>query len=220
MPWTRKSELPSLQRLFRYHLPSPRALPAASSRSRRHRRSNRFSPSAIDHDEKFNEATHLQYTVSHDGSWMNDLWGGFNWRYDSGQVAGSTPCYGVNDLNSPCGSSSVTLPNGQPGVAMVDTNLPPYKNPVTGIAEGLPLTADEEFQAGFTCNGGKATPTQSPACSLPGQSVHFEPDQHSRAQRWRQRSQPAAHRAAQPLRCVHWQEQYLSTKSATKWTST
>jgi hypothetical protein len=118
-------------------------------------------PFRIDHDEKFNEATHLQYTVSHDGSWMNDLWGGFNWRYDSGQVAGSTPCYGVNDLNSPCGSSSVTLPNGQPGVAMVDTNLPPYKNPVTGIAEGLPLTADEEFQAGFTCNGVKATPTQA-----------------------------------------------------------
>ena len=118
-------------------------------------------PFRIDHDEKFNEATHLQYTVSHDGSWMNGLWGGFNWRFDSGLVAGSTPCYGVTDPNSPCGNSSITLPNGQPGIAMVDTNLPPYMNPVTGKAEGLPLTADEEFQAGFACNGVKATPTQA-----------------------------------------------------------
>jgi hypothetical protein len=27
---------------------------------------------------------------------------GFNWRYDSGLVAGETPCYGVTDPNSPC----------------------------------------------------------------------------------------------------------------------
>ena len=34
-------------------------------------------PFRIDHDEKFNETTHLQYTVSHDNSWMNGMWGGF-----------------------------------------------------------------------------------------------------------------------------------------------
>jgi hypothetical protein len=115
-------------------------------------------PFRIDHDEKFNETTHLQYTLSHDGSWFNGLWGGFNWRYDSGLVAGSTPCYGVTDVNSPCGNSSVTLPGGQPGIAMVDTNIAP--GPATN---GVPLalTADEEFQAGFMCNGQKATPTQA-----------------------------------------------------------
>jgi hypothetical protein len=114
-------------------------------------------PFRIDHDEKFNETTHLQYTVSHDGSWVNGLWGGFNWRFDSGLVAGSTPCYGVTDPNTPCGNSSTTL-NGQPAIAMLDTNIPP--GPATN---NLPvaLTADEEFQAGFACNGVRATPTQA-----------------------------------------------------------
>jgi hypothetical protein len=40
----------------------------------------------IDHDEKFNETTHLQYQP-----WKHGPWLGFNWRYDSGLVAGSVP---------------------------------------------------------------------------------------------------------------------------------
>jgi hypothetical protein len=117
-------------------------------------------PFRIDHDEKFNQTTHLQYTVSHDGSWVNGLWSGFNWRYDSGLVAGATPCYGVTDPNSPCTNSSTTL-GGQPAIAMVDTNIPPTTNPVTATSVYQPLNADEEFQAGFACNGVKATPTQA-----------------------------------------------------------
>ena len=101
-------------------------------------------PFRIDHDEKFNQTTHLQYTLSHVGM-LSGLWGGFNWRYDSGLVAGNAPCYGTTDPNSPCGATSTTL-NGQPAIAMVD-------------ATGIPLTADEEFQAGFMCNGQRATPT-------------------------------------------------------------
>jgi hypothetical protein len=115
-------------------------------------------PFRIDHDEKFNQTSHIQYTLNRKGR-MNGLWGGFNWRYDSGLVAGSTPCYGVTDPNTPCGNSSVTMADGQPGIAMVDTNIPPTANPVTGVMTALPLTADEEFQAGFSCNGVKATPT-------------------------------------------------------------
>jgi hypothetical protein len=114
-------------------------------------------PFRIDHDEKFNQTTHVQYTLSR-GKPLNGLWGGFNWRYDSGQVAGSTPCYGVTDPNTPCGNSSTML-NGQPAIAMVDTNIPPTINPVTMASVALSLTADEEFQAGFACNGVKATPT-------------------------------------------------------------
>jgi hypothetical protein len=116
-------------------------------------------PFRIDHDERFNQTTHLQYTLKHDG-FLNRTWGAFNWRYDSGLVAGSTPCYGITDPNTPCANSSTTL-NGQPAVAMVDTNIPPSTNPVTGSPVALPLTADEEFQAGFACNGVKATPTQA-----------------------------------------------------------
>jgi hypothetical protein len=124
-------------------------------------------PFRIDHDEKFNETTHLQYKVSRDGSWMDGLWGGFNWRFDSGLVAGSTPCYGLTDPadpgvtnppNSPCANSTTTTASGAPGIAMVDTNIVP--GPATNNVP-LPLTADEEFQAGFACNGVKATPTQA-----------------------------------------------------------
>jgi hypothetical protein len=105
-------------------------------------------PFRIDHDEKFNQTSHLQYTLAQ-GKYLKGLWGGFNWRYDSGQVAGNAPCYGTSDPNSPCLASSATL-NGAPAISMVDS---------TGVA----LTADEEFEAGFICNGQKATP----AAALP-----------------------------------------------------
>jgi hypothetical protein len=41
----------------------------------------------IDHDEKFNQTTHLQYQPP----WKRSPWIGFNWRYDSGLVAGAVP---------------------------------------------------------------------------------------------------------------------------------
>jgi hypothetical protein len=99
-------------------------------------------PFRIDHDEKFNQTTHLQYTFSR-GKLLNGLWGGFNWRYDSGMVAGSVPCYNPlsNDPNSACGATSTTL-NGQPAVNLSG------------------LTADEEAQAGLMCNGQPAKVNQ------------------------------------------------------------
>jgi len=95
-------------------------------------------PFRIDHDEKFNETTHVQYQP-----WRNGPWLGFNWRYDSGLVAGASPCYGIGATNN-C-PQSITL-GGQPAVMMTDPN-------------GIPFSADQEFQAGFTCNGVHATPT-------------------------------------------------------------
>jgi hypothetical protein len=116
-----------------------------------------YYPFRIDHDEKFNQTTHLQYTLP-GHKMLGGLWGGFNWRFDSGLVAGSTPCYDTTDPNTSCANSSTTL-NGAPAIAMVDNNIPPTTNPVTGANVFLPLTADEEYQAGFECNGQKATPT-------------------------------------------------------------
>ena len=55
----------------------------------------------IDHDEKFNQTTHLQYQP-----WKRGPWVGFNWRYDSGLVAGAVPCFAPT---ATCGSS--TRPN-------------------------------------------------------------------------------------------------------------
>jgi hypothetical protein len=130
-------------------------------------------PFRIDHDEKFNQTTHLQYTLSR-GKLLNGLWGGFNWRYDSGLVAGSAPCYSPTDSNTACLNSSFApnspigsngLPtttatlNGQPAVVLVDNNIPLTINPVTGGTVYLPLTPDEEFQAGLSCGGVKATGT-------------------------------------------------------------
>ncbi len=123
-----------------------------------------YYPFRIDHDERFNEQTHFQYTLRNDG-WWNGLWAGFNWRFDSGLVAGSTPCYSPTDPNTACPNSSFApdgapaMLNGQPAVVLVDNNIPFSANPVNGENVYLPLTADEEFQSGLACNGDKATPT-------------------------------------------------------------
>jgi hypothetical protein len=92
------------------------------------------TPFRIDHDEKFNLTTHLQYQPWKTGPWM-----GFNWRYDSGLVAGQTPCYGGN-------CAQTTSLNGQPAIAMTDSF-------------GNPLTADQEFESGLFCGSIHATPT-------------------------------------------------------------
>jgi len=56
----------------------------------------------IDHDEVFNQTTHLQYQPKKNWPWI-----GFNWRYDSGLAAGPVPCAGGNCANGPNGSDTV-----------------------------------------------------------------------------------------------------------------
>jgi len=90
-------------------------------------------PFRIDHDEAFNMTLHMQYQPSKVWPWI-----GFNWRYDSGLVAGAVPCYGVLPFNN-C-PASTTLPDG---AAAVD---------LSG------LSADQQFQAGLFCGTVKATP--------------------------------------------------------------
>ena len=94
------------------------------------------TPFRIDHDERFNQTTHAQYQIGSRGPYI-----GFNWRFDSGQVAGSAPCYGTQPWND---CVQTTTLNGQPAVLMED-------------AGGVPFTADQEAQAGFACNGVRAT---------------------------------------------------------------
>jgi len=98
-------------------------------------------PFRIDHDEKFNETTHLQYQP-----WKRGPWLGFNWRYDSGLVAGATPCFGTNVPYNDCPGSVVL--GGVNNISMGAAN----------VGE-IPLSADQEAEAGFTCNGVRATPT-------------------------------------------------------------
>jgi len=109
----------------------------------------------IDHDEKFNQTTHIQYQP-----WKTGPWFAFNWRYDSGLASGAIPCFGPT---ATC------------------TNSTPPSNGLTGTQIGLfngitggPLTADQVFQAGFTCNGQLiapnplATKTANPLLPGPG----------------------------------------------------
>jgi hypothetical protein len=100
-------------------------------------------PFRIDHDEKFNQTTHLQYQPWKRGPWM-----GFNWRYDSGLVAGATPCFGTNAANDCPGTIPMT---GVPGGGFVSMGA-------ANVGE-IPLSADQESEAGFTCGGVRATPT-------------------------------------------------------------
>jgi hypothetical protein len=125
-------------------------------------------PFRIDHDEKFNQTTHLQYQP-----WKRGPWFGANWRYDSGLVAGNAPCYGINPDNN-CPQS--TAIGGQPAVLLQD-------------AFGNPLSADQEYEAGFSCNGVRATPaTPLPSPCLASQfgsnlikvpAINAENDDHN-----------------------------------------
>ncbi len=63
-------------------------------------------PFRIDHDEKFNETTHLQYQPLARGPWF-----GFNWRFDSGLVAGAVPF--ATDATTPVDLTGLTADQQQ-----------------------------------------------------------------------------------------------------------
>ncbi|HEV2400199.1 MAG TPA: TonB-dependent receptor [Candidatus Sulfotelmatobacter sp.] len=100
-------------------------------------------PFRIDHDERFNQSTHLQYQIGKSGPWI-----GFDWRFDSGLVAGASPCFGLSDFNT-CPGSMVSAA-GTALVSMVAAN-----------AGAVPLSADQEFEAGLYCGAQRASVTQA-----------------------------------------------------------
>ena len=87
----------------------------------------------IDHDETFNQTTHLQYQP-----WKRGPWLGFNWRYDSGLVAGAVPF-----------------------ATSADPSDPGYQVDLTG------LTADQQIQAGLFC-GNVFPTLGAPLTTCPG----------------------------------------------------
>jgi hypothetical protein len=88
----------------------------------------------IDHDETFNATTHLQYQP-----WKRGPWVGFNWRYDSGLVAGPVPCAGGNCNNGPNGTDSIVDVSG--------------------------LSNDQQFEAGLFCGSVHVTPAMGISAS-------------------------------------------------------
>ncbi len=93
-------------------------------------------PFRIDHDERFNQTTHLEYAAP----FRKSMYVSFNWRFDSGLVAGAVPCYNVTGQNTSCGDFSINI-NGQPGIDLTS------------------FTYDQQFEAGLRCNGIAATAT-------------------------------------------------------------
>ncbi|HET7108011.1 MAG TPA: TonB-dependent receptor [Candidatus Acidoferrum sp.] len=87
----------------------------------------------IDHDELFNQTTHIQYQP-----WKRGPWLGFNWRYDSGLVAGAVPF----------------ATSGNP----LD---PGFQVDLAG------LSADQQIQAGLFC-GSVVPTLSSPLTTCPG----------------------------------------------------
>jgi len=87
----------------------------------------------IDHDELFNATTHVQYQP-----WKRGPWLGFNWRYDSGLVAGAVPF-----------------------ATSANPSDPGYQVDLTG------LTADQQIQAGLFC-GSVFPTLSAPLTTCPG----------------------------------------------------
>ncbi len=100
----------------------------------------------IDHDEKFNQTTHLQYQPLKRGPWV-----GFNWRYDSGLVAGAVTDY----------ATALTFDGDQQaaiGLFCGSTFATPT-SPILSCASGLPRGATRvDIPADGTENDDKNPP--------------------------------------------------------------
>jgi hypothetical protein len=97
----------------------------------------------IDHDEKFNQTTHVQYQP-----WKKLPWVAMNWRYDSGLVAGALPYAGGE-----------TITNGPGGVNGLGA--------AGDIVDASNITPDQQFQAGLFCKLPGGTVYATPMVGLP-----------------------------------------------------
>jgi hypothetical protein len=84
-------------------------------------------PFRIDHDEKFNETTHLQYQP-----WKTGPWVGFNWRYDSGLVAGAVPF--ATDTTTPVDLTGLTADQQLQAGLFCGSQRPTLSTPLTTCA--------------------------------------------------------------------------------------
>lgn len=81
----------------------------------------------IDHDEKFNQTTHLQYQP-----WQRGPWLGFNWRYDSGMVAGAVPF--ATDATTPVDLTLLTADQQMQAGLHCGSVFPTLTSPLTSCA--------------------------------------------------------------------------------------
>jgi hypothetical protein len=81
----------------------------------------------IDHDQKFQQTTHLQYQP-----WKHGPWVGFNWRYDNGLVAGAVP-FAV-DTTTPVDLTGLTADQQLQAGLFCGSQFPTLTAPLTTCA--------------------------------------------------------------------------------------
>jgi hypothetical protein len=87
-------------------------------------------PFRIDHDQKFQQTTHLQYQP-----WKAGPWFGFNWRYDSGVVAGGVPF--AADTTTPVDLTGLTADQQIQAGLFCGNVFPTFSAPLTTCAPSL-----------------------------------------------------------------------------------
>lgn len=109
----------------------------------------------IDHDEKFNETTHLQYQIGKRGPWV-----GFNWRYDSGLVAGAVPF--ATDSTTPVDLTGLTADQQIQAGLFCGGVFPTLASPLTSCAPSQFASTRVSIPAPGTENDDHNPPRISP----------------------------------------------------------
>ena len=109
----------------------------------------------IDHDEKFNQTTHLQYQP-----WQQGPWIGFNWRYDSGMVAGAVPF--ASDANTPVDLTGLTADQQMQAGLFCGSVFPTLSSPLTTCAPSQYGSTRVNIPAPGTENDDKNPPRIAP----------------------------------------------------------
>jgi hypothetical protein len=108
----------------------------------------------IDHDEKFNETTHLQYQIRK-GPWV-----GFNWRYDNGLVAGSVPF--ATDTTTPVDLTILSADQQIQARLFCGNQFPTLTSPLTSCAPSQYGSTLVKIPAPGTENDDKNPPRIAP----------------------------------------------------------
>jgi hypothetical protein len=112
-------------------------------------------PFRIDHDERFNQTTHLQYQIGKRGPWL-----GFNWRYDSGLVAGAVPF--ATDTTTPVDLTGLTADQQMQAGLFCGSQFPTLTLPLTSCAPSQLGSTLVKIPAPGTENDDKNPPRIAP----------------------------------------------------------
>lgn len=109
----------------------------------------------IDHDERFNQTTHLQYQFGKTGPWL-----GFNWRHDSGLVAGAVPF--ATDITTPVDLTGLSADQQVQAGLFCGNVRATLTNPLTTCASSLYGSTLISIPAPGTENDDKNPPRIAP----------------------------------------------------------